>query len=499
MWVHLAIAGPGAAWQGMVVDPVFHLRAGRELPRPPSWGRLDGALQAIAETMPPWWRLPHLAASQRAVPVVLARCCVGTAGAARRSPSGGAARGRSRRARRRCCSSWRSISVGILPQALQRPGLDPPHVGDVRVVAVRRRRRRRGRAARGGRGVDRAGGSPSAPPSPLVLTFAFTSLFTFRYYLLHTRVGLGQVPQRLPGRARRPPLLLRRRPRLPRRARPSIDDLDRLAEPGERLLRRAAATCAAPGTATRSSTGCSRSSSRRPTSSRWIPAWPTPTARASPTTSPSADWVILTVFWDGWHGAQHLDGLRLRRAQPGHRATSSASRRTTRTASSASTTAAGDADARLGRHPSVARDVPASETLGTRRSAAGGGARRGREVAEHAEHGRSVAGTHTVRRPARSAFDRGVGDRRRRGGERRRLAARRSSSSARSRGARRARWRRSRRGRRRGPGRSRRGRPSTSRTRSWPCAPARRRRSTARRGGRGPGGGTAPATASARR
>ncbi len=34
MWVHLAVAGPAAAWDGMFVDPVFHLRAGRELPAP---------------------------------------------------------------------------------------------------------------------------------------------------------------------------------------------------------------------------------------------------------------------------------------------------------------------------------------------------------------------------------------------------------------------------------------------------------------------------------
>ena len=71
MWVHLAMAGPAKAFQGMVIDPVFHLRAGRELPRPPSWSHLDGALQAVAEEIPPWWKLPHLSAPTSAVPVVL--------------------------------------------------------------------------------------------------------------------------------------------------------------------------------------------------------------------------------------------------------------------------------------------------------------------------------------------------------------------------------------------------------------------------------------------
>ena len=71
MWVHVAIAGPSAAFEGMFVDPVFNLRGGRELPRPPSWDRLDGALQAIAEQVPPWWRLPALLGERFAVRVVL--------------------------------------------------------------------------------------------------------------------------------------------------------------------------------------------------------------------------------------------------------------------------------------------------------------------------------------------------------------------------------------------------------------------------------------------
>ena len=49
---------------GMVIDPVFKLRAGRELPRPPSWSHLDGSLQAIAELVPPWWKLPALSAEK---------------------------------------------------------------------------------------------------------------------------------------------------------------------------------------------------------------------------------------------------------------------------------------------------------------------------------------------------------------------------------------------------------------------------------------------------
>ena len=115
--------------------------------------------------IPPWWRLPHLARIAGAVPVVLRD--------ARRH----------RRARRRVAVWQRRaagatagptvllvvalVSVGILPAGAAAAGLDPPHVGDVRVVAVRRRRRHRGRPARGGRTRRRAERRwPSAPPSP---------------------------------------------------------------------------------------------------------------------------------------------------------------------------------------------------------------------------------------------------------------------------------------------------------------------------------------------
>ncbi|MCU1387218.1 MAG: hypothetical protein JWL72_556, partial [Ilumatobacteraceae bacterium] len=63
--VHVARIGPGTAIRTMLIDPVVKLRPGRELPRPPSWSHLDGALQAIAETVPPWWRFPAIAPSHQ--------------------------------------------------------------------------------------------------------------------------------------------------------------------------------------------------------------------------------------------------------------------------------------------------------------------------------------------------------------------------------------------------------------------------------------------------
>jgi hypothetical protein len=67
MWIHLAVAGIGPSWRGMVAEPVRDLRPGRELPRPPSFGKVDGALQAVVEGPldAPWWRFPALSANHQ--------------------------------------------------------------------------------------------------------------------------------------------------------------------------------------------------------------------------------------------------------------------------------------------------------------------------------------------------------------------------------------------------------------------------------------------------
>ena len=64
--VHLALSGPSAAIKGMFIQPVFDLRAGRSLPRPPSWGTFDGALQKVALLRPQPWPLPSLASPHQA-------------------------------------------------------------------------------------------------------------------------------------------------------------------------------------------------------------------------------------------------------------------------------------------------------------------------------------------------------------------------------------------------------------------------------------------------
>ena len=231
MWVHLVMAGPVKAFEGMFVDPVFHLRAGRELPRPPSWGRLDGGLQAVAEEIPPWWKLPHLSASHTLflwfnLMVLGTLVLLGFAIWQRRR---GARTGRSG-----VLLAVGLVSLGILPQALQRP--DSAHLNWVScvswpfaVVAVAEV------IGRWRPDWDRRRAVAAGVATAVVLTFTFTAMFTFRYYLLHTRVGLGQVPSAYKvERDGRYFYLGDDEAYLAVQA--AVDELDRRASPGDRLL-----------------------------------------------------------------------------------------------------------------------------------------------------------------------------------------------------------------------------------------------------------------------
>ncbi len=56
--VHVATAGLGTAFHGLVIQPVFELRPGRALPLPPSWDRFDGFLQRAGTLRELPWPLP---------------------------------------------------------------------------------------------------------------------------------------------------------------------------------------------------------------------------------------------------------------------------------------------------------------------------------------------------------------------------------------------------------------------------------------------------------
>jgi hypothetical protein len=63
--VHLATAGVSTVVQGILLDPVFHLRGGRSLPIPPSPSKLVGFLQLSGETYLLDWPLPTPTTAQQ--------------------------------------------------------------------------------------------------------------------------------------------------------------------------------------------------------------------------------------------------------------------------------------------------------------------------------------------------------------------------------------------------------------------------------------------------
>jgi 4-amino-4-deoxy-L-arabinose transferase-like glycosyltransferase len=293
MWIHVALVGPSTAFRGMVTDPVFKLRAGRELPRPPSWSHLDGSLQAIAELIPPWWKLPALAAEKSLflwffamliAPVFLLWVAVRLWR-------------QSRSARAAVLLTGALFSIGVAPQALQRP--DSTHLSWVTCISfplvilaimelVRSRRPRTTRRQRVAAGVAAA----------LALTLVVAPLFTFRYYLLHTRVSIGNVQTPFPvSRDGRRFYLGDFAPYLA--SRDVIADLDRLSKPGERLL-------VGPSDLRRTWYSDAFFYYLFPEltpSTYFIEMDPgLANAEGSPLASEvaSSDWIILTGFWDGW-------------------------------------------------------------------------------------------------------------------------------------------------------------------------------------------------------
>ena len=236
MWVHLAIAGPVQVFDGIVLDPVFRLRPGRELPSPPSWGVVDGALQAVAEGVPPWWGLPAPPASQQLflwffAVIIIAVAVPAWAWIRRRRGAGDE--------RTMVLLAAGLFGLGILPQALQRP--DSTHLAWVAIgswpllaASIVDVRSRRGAvepgAARRDRGAIAAG---LAVVAALMLVIA--PFYTYRHYLLHTRVSAGELPL---------PFLVERDgrrfwfgdPFVASALSQMVVDLEALTEPGDRLI-----------------------------------------------------------------------------------------------------------------------------------------------------------------------------------------------------------------------------------------------------------------------
>jgi hypothetical protein len=127
--VHLVVSGPRNVIEGMFLEPVFELRGGRTLPRPPSWDTFDGALQKVALLRPQDWALPSLSSPQQAfvwfflLPAATAFVVGVGWWRVRQAPGAW---------RPRVVLTVGLLGLGLLPQALQRP--DTTHLAWVACV-----------------------------------------------------------------------------------------------------------------------------------------------------------------------------------------------------------------------------------------------------------------------------------------------------------------------------------------------------------------------------
>jgi hypothetical protein len=186
--VHLLVAGVGRSFQGMVLDPVFRLRPGRELPRPPSFGKIDGTLQFIVELQPPWWRLPALRAEKQLFFwffAMLAAIAANVAVAWR------LLRSNRHNGHGVALMAGGLAGLGIVLQGLQRP--DSTHLAWVvcisfpllaaSIVELLGRR---------GWSLPRRGAVAAAAMA--MLLFVVCPFYTYRTYLLQARVSVGNLP-----------------------------------------------------------------------------------------------------------------------------------------------------------------------------------------------------------------------------------------------------------------------------------------------------------------
>ena len=230
MWIHLVVAGPGPTIDGIVIDPVVRLRPGRELPTPPSFGELDGALQAIAEAVPPYWPVPAPAAEKQLFFWFFAVIAIAWAVPAvawwlrRRSPAN---------AQLDALFIAGAFGFGIFPQAVQRP--DSTHLAWVAMVSwpllaaliTHVVARRLGRSSVTIGAVGAVG--------VLALMLVISPFYTYRYYLLQTRVAVGDLPL---------PFLVERddrrfwfgNPEVANALNEMIPELEARSDPGDRLI-----------------------------------------------------------------------------------------------------------------------------------------------------------------------------------------------------------------------------------------------------------------------
>jgi len=219
--VHLATAGPREVIEGMVLDPVVYLRGGRRLPLPPSWDHFDGFLQRAGALHEPPWPLPSLESPAQLtvwlglLVLVVAALAVAARRWLRAAPTD---------PRALALAGAAALSVGLLPQALQRA--DSTHLAWVACVpfgflpALASRWIKDARVA-----------SAVAVAVVLVLVPAFT-FRSYGDYVAQT-FGRHRLAFRIEHEGR---VFYYGRPDVAAAAHDLLADVERLTDPGDRML-----------------------------------------------------------------------------------------------------------------------------------------------------------------------------------------------------------------------------------------------------------------------
>jgi hypothetical protein len=230
--IHLATAGPGNAFQGMVLDPVFFLRGGRRLPIPPPPDHLDGFLQRTGAFEQLDWPQPALSSAAQLTTwfflllgVVAFLLFVGIT-RVRRDPAS---------FRARALLVMALFSLGLVPQAVQR--VDSAHFAwvscvpfgflPVAVLEVMRGRVRRVRTLRA-RGALAGGGV-------FLAVAILIPHFTLRSYGDYTAQSFGvhRIAYEIERDGRR---FYYGREDVAAATRPLLEEAARITEPGDRVF-----------------------------------------------------------------------------------------------------------------------------------------------------------------------------------------------------------------------------------------------------------------------
>ena len=232
--IHIATAGPGTVFRGMVLDPVVYLRGGRRLPIPPPPDHLAGFLQRAGELRALDWPLPTFrSATQLTIWFFFLIASIAALLLVARS----VLRADRSSFRGRVLLAVGLFSLGILPQALQRT--DSTHFAWVSCVPVALLplaiiELTRGRAPRWAPRTHSlvAGASALAFLALVIPRYTFGS---YADYVLQS-AGIHRQAFRIERGERGERVFYYGRPDVAAALKPLIHDLDAISKPGQTLF-----------------------------------------------------------------------------------------------------------------------------------------------------------------------------------------------------------------------------------------------------------------------